>query len=177
MNIQILIHSKSTSIYKHTIHLHSLWLVLPSSNKLLHSPVSRGLTSSKMHSGVCTKRKHKHAHTHTYTHVNTSYANTTIFQTEACVIASGTGSQVYIDCCGCSPSCRKGCLVARRCRVFFSICGFALFPTALPIGFATETLIAQWVLFHSSGDVEISDMRQLCIKKMDTNETIVDIRV
>lgn len=41
---------------------------------------------------------------------------------------------------------------------FFSICGFALFPTALPIAFAAETLIAQWVLFHSSGDVEFSDI-------------------
>ncbi len=68
MNIQILIHSKSTSIFKHTIHLHSLWLVLPSSNKLLHSPVSRRLTRSKMHSGVCTHRKYKHAHTHTSIH-------------------------------------------------------------------------------------------------------------
>jgi len=85
-----------------------------------------------MHSGVCTQRKHKHAHTH----VNTPHANTTIFRTEACVIASGTGSQVYIDCCGCSPRCLKDVW-----------CRDALFPTALTIAFTTETLIAQWVLF------------------------------
>lgn len=156
MNIQILIHSKSTSIFKHTIHLHSLWLVSPSSNKLLHSPVSRGLSRSKMHSGVCTQRKHKQAHTHTYTHVNTPHANTTIFQTEACVIASGTGSQVYIDCCGCSPRCLKDVW----CR---DACGFALFPTALTIAFATETRIAQWVLFHNSWELEFSHMHKLFI--------------